>query len=175
MAYTREMKLNPSDKRKYLLRLYKKLRVNEETGCFEWTGCARNGYGKMGFQGRVTGPHRVMLGCIYGTIPTCLEVDHLCRNRLCFHPDHLELVKHRENLERSPDHSIHKGASSVCIRGHAKEPHIPCKQCNRENFSLWRAKNKERMNEISRASYAKHREEISARRKARQLTERSFN
>jgi hypothetical protein len=46
--------------------------------------------------------HRVLYRLVNGPIPIGAEIDHLCRNRSCVNPDHLEAVSHRENLMRSP-------------------------------------------------------------------------
>lgn len=69
--------------------------------CWIWTKSkTRNGYGLGRFEGKGTTAHRVVYTLIKGTIPDDLDLDHLCRNRLCVNPDHLELVTRRENLFR---------------------------------------------------------------------------
>lgn len=47
-----------------------------------------------------------------------LEVDHLCRVRACFNPDHLELVDHRTNALRGISFSAKNGARRECVNGH---------------------------------------------------------
>lgn len=173
MAYAREMFLDRHDRIHYLARLFKKMRVNEETGCFEWTGRLRSGYGVMGFQGRVTGVHRVMMGCIYGLIPRRFDIDHLCRNRKCFHPDHLEVVTHLENLLRSPLSLAKKNREKTeCPRGHlldraSLKGERYCSICSGQRVHKWGVKNRERRNEISRESYVRGKEKIALARKER--------
>ena len=69
--------------------------------CWEWTGgLATNGYGRIRFDGRVQAVHRIVYELLVGVIPEGLDLDHLCRNRKCVNPDHLEPVTRSENLRR---------------------------------------------------------------------------
>jgi len=77
--------------------------------CWLWTGGTAGGtpgdrYGYIGPGRRGSGPmlrvHRVVWELLVGPIPEGLELDHLCRVRICCNPDHLEPVTHRENLRR---------------------------------------------------------------------------
>lgn len=69
--------------------------------------------------------HREAFLSFKGDIPEGLEIDHLCRNRACCNPDHLEAVTHRENCMRAPVHVIHghrfgppRQPQTHCRRGH---------------------------------------------------------
>jgi hypothetical protein len=72
-------------------------------GCWQWIGAKwARGYGIFtlpGTQQRIAA-HRWGYEHLVGPIPDGLELDHLCRNRQCVNPEHLEPVTHLENVRR---------------------------------------------------------------------------
>ncbi len=85
-----------------------------DTPCWVFTGSTRRGYGRIGSGGQMVALHRLSYETYVGAIPAGLQTDHLCRNRACWCPEHLEPVTHIENMRRArPD---------VCIRGHEFTP-----------------------------------------------------
>lgn len=81
-------------------------RVLLRPGCWLWDGATgATGYGQM--SGRIDGKprtiqaHRVAYEIMVGPVPDGLELDHLCRNRECVNPAHLEAVPHLLNCLRS--------------------------------------------------------------------------
>lgn len=79
--------------------------VDEKTGCWNWQGPTSGngrggGYGRMYLDGQTVAVHIVMFTHVHGYIPGKLQVDHICENRLCCNPDHLDLVTHLENQRR---------------------------------------------------------------------------
>src|ERR1700743_2238118 len=85
-------------------------------GCWNWTGSLTDaGYGRIrrkGFKEKLA--HRILYEMVIGPIPAGLELDHICRNRSCVRPDHVEPVTHAENMRRAAVTS----QWTHCSRGH---------------------------------------------------------
>lgn len=82
--------------------------------CLIWTGAKNNsGYGQIRVNGTTTYTHRLAYEVFVGPIPEGLHLDHLCRNRACCNPHHLEPVTSGENTRRGePANRTH------CPEGH---------------------------------------------------------
>lgn len=75
--------------------------ITAPNGCWEWQHTlSRDGYGQMSVDGRNRMAHRISYELYVGAIPRGLTLDHLCRNRRCVRPSHLEAVTQRENFHR---------------------------------------------------------------------------
>lgn len=101
--------------------------------CWQWTGrFDQDGYGRFGNRGLYA--HRLVWESLVGLIPPGRQIDHICRNRGCVNPDHLEVVTLQENISRTPpgmkgQHSNHsRGADHLnsqkthCPYGHPYSP-----------------------------------------------------
>lgn len=93
--------------------------VNTTTGCWEWQRAITNGYGYMNIAGKTTMAHRFYYEMHRETIPDGLEIDHLCENRRCVNPDHLEVVTHQENQRRGGSVSGRNARKTHCPQGHS--------------------------------------------------------
>ena len=92
-------------------------------GCWQWTGQTdRGGYGKYVWQPDTYITHRIAYQALVGDIPEHLEIDHLCRNRACCNPEHLEPVAHLENVRRGVNawESGSRVLADVCKNGHER-------------------------------------------------------
>ena len=94
-------------------------KINRTDHCWLWTGCVgTKGYGYARSDGRNALAHRVAWQMYRGEIPSGLQIDHLCRNRKCVRPEHMELVTIRTNVLRGIGLSAINARKTHCIRGH---------------------------------------------------------
>lgn len=120
-----------------------------ETGCWIWMGrINQDGYGKTQINGRRRFVHRVSYEIHFGPIPTGLELDHRCRVRCCWNPNHLEPVTHKVNMERGrfPKQSN----KTHCPQGHPYSPENTYLYKNRRACRLCNPAKKKRYRERKR-------------------------
>lgn len=91
-------------------------KVEKTDTCWIWRGNVRNkkGYGAFSFLGKRYYPHRISFSLLKHILNPDLCIDHLCQNRLCVNPKHLEEVTLQENLNRMPA----RQRKEFCRRGH---------------------------------------------------------
>lgn len=92
--------------------------------CLFWVGgTSKSGYGRIrGDDRRLIFAHRFSYQLRYGNIPDGLVIDHLCRNRLCVNPLHLEAVSDAVNILRGRGVSAANARKTHCCRGHEFTP-----------------------------------------------------
>lgn len=103
-------------------RFFEKIEVGD---CWLWTGAISDGgYGRFSMREEdgsyvLRQAHRVCWEFLVGPIPAGLQLDHVCRNRPCVNPDHLEPVTPRVNMQRAYKNRLIR--HSHCQRGHLME------------------------------------------------------
>lgn len=104
-------------------RFASKYEVDPETGCWLWTASIRpNGYAQFRYsKGKNGYGHRFAYEHFVGPIDDGLTIDHLCRNRACVNPDHLEPVTQQKNVLRGMGKGAANAVKTHCPEGHPYE------------------------------------------------------
>lgn len=123
-------------------------KVHRTEGCWLWVGyVANHGYGVMNIGRRVVYAHRYAWGLIRGEIPPATQIHHLCHERRCVNPDHLELMSAATHAR----HHQREHAPTHCPQGHPYDEENTgrvrsgkkagaryCKACNRARVKAHR-------------------------------------
>lgn len=136
-------------------RFFAKVNLLDPSGCWTWSGKPDNGYGRFAHSGKSRLAHRVALEILdpLKLVPGN-HTDHLCRNRGCVNPDHLESVPIATNVLRGTGRSAVNARKMKCDHGHALEGENlyinpsgsrNCRICLRRATQEWRARQKEQM------------------------------
>lgn len=133
-------------------RFWQNVCVGYGGSCWAWTGYVNNtGYGHYGRGEHAGLAHRLAYEFQRGPIPEGLTLDHLCRNRLCVNPDHLEPVTAYENFRRGNAPAAKNLRKSHCLNGHPLSGNNldlwqlrvmgrrTCRTCSRDRYNKRRA------------------------------------
>ena len=113
--------------------------------CWYWiSAVSQFGYGAFYVNGKTVRAHRYSYEQLVGEIPEKLHLDHLCRNRLCVNPSHLEPVSLSENISRGLTGKINhwNTKKTHCPKGHEYTPdnikwikngNRNCRECHRRS------------------------------------------
>lgn len=128
---------------------------DDPSKCWEWDGEKNErGYGRASIDGKTRPAHRAVYEHLRGPVPEGLVLDHLCRNRLCVNPDHLEPVTNTTNIMRGVGVGAQNASKTHCINGHEftpentrlnkpvhpnGDPTRTCRQCHRDRQRRYHA------------------------------------
>lgn len=112
------------------------IRITDE-GCWEWRGPFTHGYARVCVDRKRYRGHRLAYRLWRGEIPDGLVLDHLCRNKPCVNPFHLEAVTNRENLLRGDTLPARCVAATHCRHGHEFSP--PNIRWKRDGSNVYRS------------------------------------
>jgi len=143
--------------------------AQDDNGCWVWMGALdKDGYGKFKIGSRTDNsrrmvrPHRWSYEFAIGLIPDGMQIDHLCRNRACVNPAHLEAVTPLENHRRGL-----RALFPVCPKGHAIEGRNEVKRKGghrcRICFNEWSAGYRRRTDYVHLKAYRQRQREAQSR------------
>lgn len=121
------------------------------------------GYGIFSVNRQQIGAHRYIWETLVGKIPENMQIDHMCRNRGCVNPDHMEVVTLAENVLRGEGVTAKNARKTHCVRNHEfteentryrigpnGKTWRKCRACAREDRAIWREK--QRTQDVDRRS-----------------------
>lgn len=134
--------------RKATLQQKWEMSVRKTKGCWIWKGSLSQGYGHIKAKHKNFAAHRLGYELLIGEIPVGKVLDHLCRNRACVNPHHLEIVTHKINILRGVGRAAMEARMKSCINGHLlvgdnlyirpKDGKRRCRLCNKRASKEWR-------------------------------------
>ena len=109
-----------------------KVRIQKTDHCWVWIGAKDvYGYGSLKIDGKQKKAHRVLYKLHKGDLKDELTIDHLCRNRACVNPEHLEAVTLEENKRRGNSPAALNARKTHCPKGH------PYSKENTKTYVRW--------------------------------------
>ncbi len=122
ITFCRSCTENNKIRKPILERFWEKVYIDKPSSCWKWiAGCTEKGYGHFNIAYKENAKaHKFAFELFFGEVPIGLELDHLCRNRNCINPFHLEIVTHQENMRRGHfvGTGLHNRIKTHCLKGH---------------------------------------------------------
>lgn len=136
-------------------RLLSKIKIDEKTSCWNWTATiSRSGYGRIGYKYSnhpAFEAYRLSYILFREKLDPDLEIDHICRNRKCVNPYHLEQVTKKENILRGVGVGAKNKAKTHCPQGHEYTPdNIRIGPCNGGRYCRTCQKDRDRYRHVQK-------------------------
>lgn len=139
----------------------KRIIPEPNSGCWLWIGGIRDkkeNYGGCAWEGKTWRSHRLVYSLLCAPVSDELDIDHLCRNRICCNPDHLDPCTRKVNVLRGAGIAPNNAQKTHCPKGHAYTPENTyiwnnqrfCKTCH----VFYLAQNKQRQQEYREFCFA---------------------
>ena len=113
-------------------------KIEKTETCWNWLGeLNEKGYGRVVFCGKKRSAHRFLYELLKKKVSLGLEIDHLCRNRKCVNPNHLEEVTHKENMKRA--WAVRIKDTPNCPKGHPYDKNNLYMIVERKTGKTWRS------------------------------------
>ena|SRR5688572_12878500 len=139
------MKVIPALTDRQRARFWSHVEKGSESACWPWTAATVEGYGRFGNYAA----HRVAYTLERGPIPDGQTLDHVCQNRLCQNPNHLEPVSAVENVRRrrlpvtepsqyrtrsrGPERYTRRRDRGLCVQCNTPSERYRCDECRAEH------------------------------------------
>lgn len=145
-------------------RFWNNVNKKDDNSCWLWLGYLdKGGYGTthlsstecINAKSRTVWAHRAAYELLIGPIPSTLVIDHLCRNRGCVNPKHMELVTSKENVMRGMGICAKNKVKTHCPKGHvlsgvnlyAYGNRRHCRTCNKATKARYRQRERNKTRE----------------------------
>lgn len=120
-------------------------KINSQSGCWDFTGATFDtGYGQLRRNRKIIRAHRYFYEKYKGAVPQGYDLDHLCKNKKCVNPQHLEAVTHYENCLRGSATKLTKeivGKIRSLYKGGSRTTAL-ARKFNINRVQVWRIINK---------------------------------